>query len=150
MKLTRGDYSLSCAAEDQQPECIHAYLTRSYWATGISLDLVKRSIAGSLCFGVFFRGEQVAFARVVTDRATFAYLADVYVLEEHRGKKLATWMMQTIVSHPELQRLRRFMLATRDAHGFYAKYGFAQPAKPESLMEIVKPGLYLNSKLANV
>lgn len=146
MRLTRGDYSLSCLKEEQQPERIHAYLTQSYWATGISLELVKRSIAGSLCFGVFFRDQQVAFARVITDRATFAYLADVYVLEEHRGKKLATWMMETIVAHEELQGLRRFMLATRDAHGFYAKYGFAQPAKPESLMEIVKHDLYLNSK----
>jgi GNAT superfamily N-acetyltransferase len=149
MKSIRGDYSLSCRAEDQQAERIHAYLTRSYWATGISPELVKRSIAGSLCFGVFFGREQVAFARVVTDRATFAYLADVYVLEEHRGKKLAAWMMQTIVEHPELQGLRRFMLATRDAHGFYAKYGFTETAKPECLMEIAKPGLYLNPKPAN-
>src|SRR5689334_18319937 len=99
MRLTRGDYLLSCLTEEQQPERIHAYLTQSYWATGISLELVRRSITGSLCFGVFFRGEQVAFARVITDRATFAYLADVYVLEEHRCKKLATWMMQTIVAH---------------------------------------------------
>jgi len=149
MKINRGDYLLSCLAEEQQPERVHAYLTRSYWATGIPLELVKRSIAGSLCFGVFYRGEQVAFARVITDRATFAYLADVYVLEEHRGKKLAAWMMETIVAHPELQGLRRFMLATRDAHGFYARYGFTQPAKPESLMEVVKPGLYLKANPAN-
>jgi GNAT superfamily N-acetyltransferase len=142
MKITRGDYSLSCLTEEQQPERIHAYLTRSYWAAGITLELVKRSIAGSLCFGVFFRGEQVAFARVITDRATFAYLADVYVLEEHRGKKLAAWMMETIIAHPELQGLRRFMLATRDAHPIYAKYGFTHIAKPESLMEILKTGLY--------
>ncbi|MDB6026181.1 MAG: family N-acetyltransferase [Verrucomicrobiales bacterium] len=140
---------LSCLAEDQQPERIHAYLAQSYWATGIPLELVKRSVAGSLCFGIFFRGEQVAFARVISDRATFAYLADVYVLEEHRGQGLADWLMTTIVAHPELQGLRRFMLATRDAHGLYAKYGFTPTAKPEALMEIVKPDLYLRSKPAN-
>lgn len=146
MKLTRGEYTLSCLTEDQQPERIQSYLTRSYWATGISLELVKRCISGSLCFGIFFRGEQVAFARVITDRATFAYLADVYVLEEHRGRKLAQWMMDTIVAHPDLQGLRRFMLATRDAHGLYAKYGFVQTAKPEALMEIVRHGLYLKNQ----
>jgi GNAT superfamily N-acetyltransferase len=148
MRATHGEYTLSSLAEDQQPERIQAYLSRSYWAAGIPLEVVKRSIAGSLCFGVFFHGEQVAFARVITDRATFAYLADVYVLEEHRGKKLSTWLMDAIVAHPELQGLRRFMLATRDAHRLYAKYGFIPITKPESLMEIVRPNLYLASKSA--
>ncbi|MBI3853607.1 MAG: GNAT family N-acetyltransferase [Verrucomicrobia bacterium] len=133
MKATRGDYTLSCSEADQQAERIHAYLTRSYWANGISLELVKRSIAGSLCFGIFHQGEQVAFARVVTDRATFAYLGDVYV---------------TVVAHPDLQGLRRFTLATRDAHGLYAKFGFAAPAQPEMLMEIAKPGLYLRQDVS--
>jgi GNAT superfamily N-acetyltransferase len=145
MKVTRDQYTLSCLPEDQQPERIQAYLARSYWAAGIPLDLVKRSIAASMCFGVFHRGDQVAFARVISDRATFAYLCDVYVLEEHRGQGLADWLMQTIVAHPELQSLRRFMLATRDAHRLYAKYGFVQTANPQALMEIVKPNLYLQT-----
>ncbi|MFO1475540.1 MAG: GNAT family N-acetyltransferase [Verrucomicrobiota bacterium] len=105
---------------------------------------MKRCIEGALCFGVFHRGEQVAFARVITDRATFAYLADVYVLEEHRGRKLSRWLMESIMGHPELQGLRRFMLATRDAQGLYAKYGFVPAAKPEELMEIVRRGIYLD------
>jgi GNAT superfamily N-acetyltransferase len=142
MKLVRGEYTLSTSTEDQQVDRIHAYLTRSYWAEGISLELVKRSLAGSLCFGIFHGNAQVAFARVITDRATFAYLADVYVLEEHRGRQLSKWLVETIVSHPELQGLRRFMLVTQDAHGLYAKYGFAPMAKPDRVMEIVRAGLY--------
>ena len=148
MKAARGDYTLSTSNSDQQAERIHAYLTRSYWANGISLELVKRSIAGSSCFGIFHQGEQVAFARVVTDRATFAYLGDVYVLEEHRGRGLARWLMETVMAHPSLQGLRRFTLATRDAHGLYAKFGFAAPAQPETLMEIAKPGLYLRQDVS--
>ena len=149
MKLARGDYVLSTAPEDQQPERIQAYLSGSYWAAGIPLDIVRRSISGSLCFGIFRTGVQVAFARVITDRATFAYLADVYVVEEHRGRKLAAWLMEAIIAHPDLQGLRRFMLATRDAHGLYAKYGFQSLSRPEAFMEIARPGLYLQSTTAN-
>jgi GNAT superfamily N-acetyltransferase len=122
---------------------VHAYLTRSYWAEGISQELVARAIRGSLCFGVFHAGKQVAFARVVSDRATFAYLADVYVLEEHRGRGLATWLMEEVVKHPDLQGLRRFVLATRDAHPLYARFGFVPLARPEIFMEINRPGIYL-------
>ncbi len=135
-------YSLSCEASAQQVERIHAYLTRSYWAEGIPLERVRRCLEHSFCVGVFHQGEQVAFARVITDHATFAYLCDVYVLEEHRGRGLSSWMMATILHHPELQGLRRFMLATRDAHWLYRRFGFSPPAKPDSLMEIVKPGIY--------
>ena len=142
MKSTRGDYTLSDEPSAQQPERIHAYLTRSYWASGIPLELVKRAMAGSLCFGIFHGADQVGFARVITDRATFAYLADVYILEEHRGRGLANWLVKTITGHPELQGLRRFMLATRDAHPLYAKYGFTPAAKPELLMELVKSPAY--------
>lgn len=139
----RGAFSLSSEQQDQQPERIHAYLTRSYWAAGISLELVKRCLQGSLCFGVFHEGAQVAFARVVTDRASFAYLCDVYVLEEYRGRGLAKWLLQAVTARPDLQGLRRFTLATRDAHGLYAQFGFKPPQKPDMLMEIVRPGLYL-------
>jgi GNAT superfamily N-acetyltransferase len=136
---TRGDYTISDAPGDQQVDRIHAYLSRSYWAKDIPISSVARSMANSLCVGVFFRGEQVGFARVVTDRTTFAYLCDVYVLDEHRGKGLASWMLKVIADHPELRGLRRFMLATRDAHELYLKHGFTPVKKPESLMEMRAP-----------
>jgi GNAT superfamily N-acetyltransferase len=126
----------------QQVDRIHAYLSRSYWAKGITLPMVERSVANSLCVGVFLSGEQVGFARVVTDRATFAYLCDVYVLEGHRGKGLASRMLKAIADHPDLQGLRRIMLATRDAHELYRRHGFAQVKRPESLMEIRNPAYF--------
>jgi GNAT superfamily N-acetyltransferase len=146
MKETRGEFTLSTEPGDQQPERIHAYLTRSYWAEGISLELVQRSVANSLCFGLFRGGDQIGLARVVTDKATFAYLCDVYVLEEYRGRGLAQWMIGSILSFPELQGLRRFMLATRDAHTLYTRFGFNPPDHPESLLEIRKSGMYRKSK----
>ena len=135
----RGEYSLSGAREDQQVDRIHAYLSRSYWAKGLPLETVARSVENSLCVGVFAGGEQVGLARVVTDRATFAYLCDVYVLEEHRGKGLASWMLSALAAHPDLQGLRRFMLATRDAHALYERHGFTPVKRPQSLMEILNP-----------
>jgi GNAT superfamily N-acetyltransferase len=139
---SRDGYTLSWEPSAQQPERVHAYLARSYWAHGIPLETVRRSLEQSLCVGVFAAGEQVALSRVITDRATFAYLCDVYVLEEHRGKGLASWMLEEILGHAQLQGLRRFTLATRDAHALYAKYGFTALAKPESFMEIRKRNLY--------
>jgi len=124
-------------------DAIHAYLTRSYWSEGISKELVSRAMAGSLCFGLFDGGRQVGFARVVTDRATYAYLCDVYVLEEYQGRGLGTWMMRELMTHPDLQGLRRWGLVTRDAHRLYEKFGFAAPANPAGLMEIARPGMYL-------
>ena len=117
---------------------IHAFLATSYWARGRSRDAVERSIAGSLCFGLLDAGRQVGFARVITDRATFAYLADVYVLESHRGRGLGAWLMECVTGHPELQGLRRFLLVTQDAHGLYRKSGFAALAHPERHMEILR------------
>jgi len=124
-------------------DAIHAYLTRSYWSEGISKELVSKAMAGSLCFGLFDAGRQVGFARVVTDRATYAYLCDVYVLEYYQGRGLGTWMMRELMTHPDLQGLRRWGLVTRDAHRLYEKLGFAAPANPAGLMEIAKPGMYL-------
>ena len=124
-----------------QLPAIHAYLTRSYWSPGIPPDVVARAIANSMCFGIYLGDAQVGFARVVTDKASFAYLADVYVLEEHRGQGLSKRLVETIQAHPELQGLRRFLLATQDAHGLYAQFGFASPARPENLMEMrLQPG----------
>ena len=132
-------------------DAIHAYLVRSYWSEGIPKSLVARSIAGSLCFGLYSEANgtggtegsaQVGFARVISDRATFAYLCDVYVLEEHRGQGLGRWLVETLLAHPELGGLRRFALATRDAHELYARYGFTPLARPQTFMEIARPGLY--------
>jgi GNAT superfamily N-acetyltransferase len=117
-------------------DAIHAYLTRSYWAAGIPRDVVARSIAHSLCFGVYDGGGQVGFARVVTDRATYAYLADVYILESHRGRGLSLRLMEQVMVHPDLQGLRRWSLLTRDAHGLYRRFGFEPLARPERHMEI--------------
>ena len=118
---------------------IHRFLsTGAYWSPGVARETGERAIAGSLCFGGYLDGAgQVAFARVITDAATFAYLADVFVLPAHRGRGHAVQLMDAVVAHPQLQGLRRFMLATLDAHGLYARYGFVAPARPERLMEIV-------------
>lgn len=122
---------------------IHGFLSQSYWAKDIPLTRVQTSIDNALCFGVYTQtGSQVGFARVITDKATFAYLGDVFVLPEHRGQGLSQRLMDAIVSHPALQGLRRFMLATQDAHTLYAKYGFTAPDDPQSLMEIRKPNIY--------
>lgn len=139
---TRGDYVVSSDPARLDLHAVHAYLSRSYWAAGIPFEVVERAAANSLCFGVYHGAEQVGFARVITDRATFAYLADVYVLEAHRGQGLARWMMEVILAHPALQGLRRFMLVTRDAHGLYARFGFHAPADPSGIMVIHRPGVY--------
>jgi GNAT superfamily N-acetyltransferase len=124
-------------------DVVTAFLAASYWAPGISRDVVERAVRGSLCFGIYEGAAQVGFARVITDAATFAYLADVFVLESHRGRGLARWLMETIVAHPSLQGLRRFSLATRDAHGLYARFGFQPLGHPEWHMEVVRPRVYL-------
>jgi GNAT superfamily N-acetyltransferase len=119
-------------------EVVHGFLSRSYWAENIPRETMAKAIANSLCFSLFKGDEQIGFARVVTDRSTFAYLADVFVLEAHRGNGLGAWFMSVLFSHPDLQGLRRFQLATRDAHGLYRRFGFEAPKDPSRLMEIVK------------
>lgn len=122
---------------------IHAFLSeQAYWSRGIPRATVERAIEGSLCFGGYLEGRQVAFARVVTDGATFGYLADVFVLPEHRGQGHAKTLMASVMAHPQLQGLRRFSLATSDAHGLYAGFGFAVPARPQTLMEKLDPDVY--------
>ncbi len=137
-----GDYEISTDRQRIDVAAVHGYLTQSYWSPGIPRALVERAIANSLCFGVYQGDTQVGFARVITDKATFAYLADVYILEPHRGKGLSKRLMEVIAGHDDLQGLRRFMLATRDVHGLYAQYGFTALANPSRLMEIVKPDIY--------
>ena len=123
-------------------DVIHKFLAQSYWAEGIPKELLERAIANSLCFGVYEGARQIGFARVISDYATFAYLADVFVLEEHCGKGLSKRLMEMIMSHPRLQGLRRWHLVTRDAHGLYQQYGFLALANPVRHMEIMNKDVY--------
>ena len=128
-------------------DAVHGFISRSYWAEGIPRELMKRAMEGSL--NLILRDEDgslVAYARVITDRATFAYLCDVFVPEALRGRGHAKRLMEELVKHPALQGLRRFTLFTKDAHALYAGFGFAPLAAPERAMEIVRPGIYLQSK----
>ena len=126
---------------------IHRFLARSHWASGIPLAVLERAIAHSRAYGLYRDGQQVGFARVVTDHATFAYLADVFVVEEERGRGLGRWLVETIIAEPDLQGLRRWLLGTRDAHGLYRRCGFAEPAPPFSFLERLDGEVY-QAKLA--
>jgi len=141
-EVHRDGYRISCDPAGIDVDAVHAFLSRSYWAEGIPRELVAQSIEGSLCFGLFAAAQQIGFARVITDRATFGYLADVYVLESHRGRGLGRWLMQVLMAHPDLQRLRRFVLVTRDAHELYRPFGFGPIQHVERYMEITRPGMY--------
>lgn len=140
-------YEISSDPARLDLRAVHAYLSRSYWSPGIPFETVERAARHSLCFGLYERttGAQVGFTRVVTDHATFAYLCDVYVLEAHRGRGLAKWMMREVMAHPALTGARRVMLATRDAHGLYRQSGFADVIRNTNLMEIVRPDIYSRS-----
>jgi len=132
----RDAYELSSDPARIDRERVFRYLSEeSYWAAGISREVVERSLDHSLCVGVYTGRGQVAFARAITDRATFAYLADVFVLAGHRGAGLGKWMVDALLRHPDLQGLRRWLLATRDAHGLYARFGFMPLANPSRILE---------------
>ena len=143
-ELRFDGYLISTDAARLDLAAMHAYLTRSYWSPGIPLATVERAARNSLCFGLYQQasGQQVGLARVVTDHATFAYLCDVYVLEEHRGRGLAKRLMRAVMSHPALTGARRAMLGTRDAHGLYRQFDFRDVGTTEILMEIVRPDIY--------
>ena len=146
MKPLPPGYRLSF--DDIDAAAAHAFLTTAYWCEGIPLATVQKAIAHSLCIALQADGQgqgQVGFARVVTDRATFAYLCDVYVRETHRGLGLGKWLIETVMGHPDLQGLRRFQLVTRDAHGLYRRHGFETPSHPERHMEIFHHGMYKNT-----
>ncbi|KKD58825.1 GNAT family acetyltransferase [Grimontia sp. AD028] len=136
-------FRVSNQLEHMNIDLIHQVISASYWAKGIPKATLEKALAHSLCFGVFDENDtQVAFARMITDRATFAYLGDVFVVEERQGEGIARVLMDSIVAHPDLIGLRRTMLATRDAHGLYEKYGFTPIANPDSLMQIWHPDIY--------
>jgi len=143
--LTRihGAYTLSDDPDSLDLAAIHAYLRRAYWSEEIPLDVVARAVRASLCIGAYdANGAQVGLVRLISDYATFCYVCDVYVLEEHRGRGLSKGMMAMAAEHPRLQGLRRWMLATHDAHGLYRQFGFASPTHPERLMERTVPDIY--------
>jgi GNAT superfamily N-acetyltransferase len=138
-------YEISTDTQKMDIAVIHRYLSKeSYWAKDIPFDIVERSIANSFCFGVFYQDKQVGLARLITDKASFAYLCDVFILPEHRGKGLSKWLLTTIQSHPELQGLRRWLLGTKDAHGLYRQFGWVP--LPEELvprfMQRFQPNIY--------
>jgi GNAT superfamily N-acetyltransferase len=136
----RGEYTISTDNERLDLAIIHDFISNhSYWGRGRRIKTVQRSLDHSLNFGIFKKDQQVGFARVVTDFATFAWIADVFILEEHRGQGLAKWLMKSILSHPELQGFRRWVLATRDAHELYRKFGFRELRRPERWLERPDP-----------
>ncbi len=138
----RGDYLISTDRSRLDVGLIHRFLSlTSYWAPGRARDVVQRSIDNSLPFGIYRGNDQVGFARIVTDYATFAWVADVFVLPEHRGQGLSKWLMEVILSHPELQGFRRWVLATKDAHSLYARFGFIALHKAERWMERPDPNM---------
>ncbi len=128
--------------DDMDMAVIHGFLSQSYWAKGIPQATLQKALENSLCFGLFDGEQQVGFARMVTDKATFAYLADVFVLESHRGHGGAKTLMTAIMDHADLQGLRRMLLATRDAHSLYRQFGFTDLARPEIMMELHRPDIY--------
>jgi GNAT superfamily N-acetyltransferase len=147
-RADQGEYMISTDPSLLDVDFIHNYLSQhSYWAENIPGDIVQKSIDHSLCFGIYSGKAQLGFARLVTDKATFAYLADVFIIEDFRGKGLSKWLMQVIHAHPELQMLRRWMLGTRDAHGLYEQFGWKvlnEDAR-KNFMQLHNPGCYKKS-----
>jgi GNAT superfamily N-acetyltransferase len=139
----RGEFLISTDPRRLDVQRVHRFLTDCYWAKGIPLAVVERSIRHALCFGIYDgSGAQVGFARVVSDFSTIAYLGDVFILESHRGRGLGKWMMECILEHPALEGMRRWILVTRDAHGFYEHFGFTPLKSAERYMELHRPDLY--------
>jgi GNAT superfamily N-acetyltransferase len=138
----RDDYIISTNRSRLDIDLIHDFISNdSYWGTGRAREVVARSIENSLPFGIYQSDNQVGFARVVTDYATFAWVADVFILPEHRGRGLSKWMMEVILAHPRLQGFRRWVLSTKDAHGVYERFGFMPLKKPERWMERFDPNM---------
>ena len=142
MEWTNGTLVVTCDPRRQDLDVIHGFLTQSYWAKGIPRETVARSLENSLCFALLDGATQIGFARVISDFATIAYLGDVFVMPEYRGRGLSKWLMRCVTLHPDLQGLRRWMLATSDAHGLYQQFGFTALARPEAFMERHDPNVY--------
>jgi GNAT superfamily N-acetyltransferase len=142
MEWKQGEYTVTDRRADLDIETIHNFLRESYWAKGIPRLIVEKAVNNSLCFGLYHNSKQIGFGRAVTDQATFAYLADVFVVPAYRGRGLGKWLVSCVLAHPELQGLRRWLLATRDAHGLYEQNSFVALRKPEWFMEINDPDIY--------
>ena len=143
MKKRKGEYEIDTDKRRLDLAAIHRFLSQeSYWAKNRTLEQTLTAIENSLCFGVYRGRELVGFARVITDKATFAYIGDVFILEEHRGRGLSKWLMETILAQPDLQGLRRWILATHDAHGLYKQFGFDTVKFPERWMELAATEAY--------
>ncbi len=141
--MTNTSFTVSSDKSKLDPSVIHGFLTETYWAKGCSMDNILRRIDNSMCFGVYDGDIQVGFARVITDQASFAYLADVFILENYRGRGLSKQLVAFIMAEPRLQNLRRWLLATQDAHGLYAQFGFTPLSNPEAWMAIVNPNAFI-------
>jgi N-acetylglutamate synthase-like GNAT family acetyltransferase len=137
-EFRKGIYLISTNKRKLKANTIHDFLTNSYWSKGISQAQVKKSIHNSLCFGIYYKENQVGFARVITDHVRFGYIADVFVIEKYRGRGLSVWLMKCILNHPELKDVKAWMLATRDAHGLYSKFGFQPLKEPQKYMRKLK------------
>jgi GNAT superfamily N-acetyltransferase len=135
MDYQRGEFTISTDKSRLDIEVIHRFLDISYWAAGRSAETIRRSIEHSFPFGVYKGDQQIGFARVITDYATFAWIADVFILDTFQGQGLGKWLMEVIIAHPELQGFRRWVLATKDAHEMYRRFGFEELKKPERWME---------------
>lgn len=146
MNWHQGAFTISTDKSRLDTDFIQQSLSGTYWAEDIPKSIVEKSIENSLCFGIYEGEKQIGLARMITDKATFAYLCDVFIDEKYRGNGLSKWMMSVIMDHPDLQGLRRFMLGTKDAHGLYRKYGFNELVAPERWMEINVPGIYKKMK----
>ena len=143
MKYRKGEYEIDTDKRRLDIAGIRRFLSQeSYWAQNRTLEQTLTAIENSLCFGLYKGRQQAGFSRVVTDKATFAYVGDVFVLSEHRGQGLSKWLMQVIVEQPDMQNLRRWLLATRDAHGLYEQFGFTNLVHPERWMELTAPDAY--------
>ena len=146
MQPSNGEYIVSSDREKLDLPLIHKYLsTQAYWCLNIPFAILKRSVENSLCFGVYHGDRQVGFARIISDYATIAYLGDVFIIPEHRGKGLSKRLMETIMAHPDLQGLRRWILLTGDAHGLYRQFGWKPVANPDLYMELANPDVYKRS-----
>jgi GNAT superfamily N-acetyltransferase len=140
--MSNNRFSISTDKSKLDLAVIHEFLRSSYWSENIPKSIVEKSVKNSLCFGAYEGEKQVGFARVITDYATFAYLGDVFILEAYRGQGLGKLLIQSILEHPELQGLRKWLLVTKDAHGLYRQFGFQDLARPEGYLEIVNPNSY--------
>ena len=144
----KNNYLISTDPVKLQPDMIYAFLARAYWSQGRPTTVIDRSIKNSLCFGLYDGDQQIGFSRVVTDYATYAWLCDVFIHEDHRGRGLGKWLLACILAHPDLQYLKRWALATSDAHGLYRQFGFTELMNPEKHMELLNLHVYDQDRLS--